>query len=135
MNLSVMSDQDWQIFFKLCAECLEKGGPISSSSGSWCAWTTYRRIGEEFGYWSSGLPSMEEIRDTHIADGACWGQPFSYSELAHVVIPRTFYWEVVSEKGFESGLRTQDIDTLSAKLNLAGIEHRVTNLVLEIKLY
>lgn len=105
-------------------------------SESWCAWTTYRRIGEDFGYWTSGLPALEDIGATGIADGGVWGQPFSYSELAHVVIPRTFYWESRTAAGqFESGLRSQDIDELSFRLSAAGVEHRATDLVLEIKLY
>jgi len=105
-------------------------------SESWCAWTTYRRIGEDFGYWTSGLPAIEDIGAIGIADGSVWGQPFSYSELVHVVIPRTFYWESRTAAGqFESGLRSQDIDELSSRLSAAGIEHRATALVLEIKLY
>jgi len=130
-----MNDAKWKSFFLICAERLGKGDPLASRSESWCAWTTFRRISEEFGYWTAGLPQVDEIRETFIADGSTWGQPFSYSELAHIVIPRTFYWESYSERGFESGLRSQKIDELSAGLLDTGIEHRLTNLVLEVKLY
>jgi hypothetical protein len=131
----VMDDFRWKSFFQLCVKCLGRGDVDATSSESWCAWTTYRRISEEFGYWTSGLPALSDICDTHISDGGVWRQPFSYSDIAHIVIPRTFYWESYSDNGFENGLRTQDIDFLSRQLILINIEHRVTDLVLEIKLY
>lgn len=130
-----MNDLSWKKFFLICAEYLGSGDQLAAKSDSWCAWTTFRRIEEEFGYWTSGLPRAAEIRETCIADGGVWGQPFIYSELAHIVIPRTFYWESYSESGFESGVRSQKIDELSAGLRDAGIGHRLTNLVLEVKLY
>lgn len=131
----MMDDVSWNKFFLICANSLGKGDQLASRSESWCAWTTFRRISEEFGYWTGGLPQVADIRETYIADGGVWGQPFSYSELAHVVIPRTFYWEAYSQSGFESGLRSQEIDELSVKLSEARIEHRLTSLVLEVKLY
>lgn len=67
-------------------------------------------------------------------DRGPWGQPFSYQEIAHVVIPRAFYWETAAGP-FDSGRKTQDIQRLSRELTAAGIPHRLTDLVLEVKLY
>lgn len=131
----MISDEHWKTFFLICVECLGAGDQLASRSQSWCAWTTYRRIGEDFGYWTCGLPSAKDLGEAGIADGGVWGQPFSYSELAHIVIPRTFYWESRGASSFESGMRSQDIEELSSRLSAAGIEHRATDLVLEIKLY
>lgn len=55
--------------------------------------------------------------------------------LAHMIIPRSFYWEANVDGRFERGLRSQDIDELSSRLAAAGFQHRLTDLILEIKLY
>jgi len=130
-----MQNEDWKNFFLLCSRVLGKGAPSAASSDSWCSWTTFRRLMEDAGYWGAGLPNPENIFDCNVGDGGTWGQPFAYSDIAHMLIPREFYWEKISEQGFESGTKHQDIDALSAKLNKQGIHHRKTNLVLEIKLY
>ena len=94
----------------------------------------------------------------------CGDDPDPYAELAHVVVPRKFYWEIViprkkiaerteelrprlaelddslpSHHGdgayFAQGYRNQDIDALSFHLSELGVSHRKTDLVLEIKLY
>lgn len=52
-----------------------------------------------------------------------------------MIIPREFYWQFGELQEFKSGVRKQDLDKLSAILSTAGIEHRLTDLVLEIKVY
>lgn len=130
-----MNDDTWKRFFLSCAEILGPGEPLAAHSDSWCSWTTYRRLAEDAGYWVSGLPNVDQIADAGIKDGSIWGQPFSYGDIAHIVIPRRFYWESISETKFESGVRGQDIDALSSKLRNEKIDHRLTDLILEIKLY
>ena len=130
-----MNNEDWKNFFLSCSEVLGKGASNAANSNSWCSWTTFRRLSEDSGYWCAGLPNPEDAFECNIGDGGIWVQPFAYADIAHVVIPRKFYWEKISEQGFESGTKYQDIDALSAKLSERGINHRKTNLVLEIKLY
>ena len=130
-----MDSNDWKTFFLVCAEILGRGSSVAAQSDSWCSWTTFARLNEDTGYWMSGLPKQKEIADAGIADGGTWGQPFSYSDLAHVLIPRSFYWESSSENGFKSGVRKQDIDAVALRLQEQKINHRLTDLVLEIKLY
>ena len=83
-----------------------------------------------------GLPNVEELLDTHTLDGGLWRQSFYYQDLAHFIIPAKFYWEKHDEeKGFLSGYKTQDIKSLSQELKAKGINHRLTNMILEIKEY
>ncbi|MDO3566066.1 hypothetical protein [Ralstonia pseudosolanacearum] len=125
----------WKNFFTTCAAILGEGAPAAAKSNTWCSWTTFKRLREDTGYWQSGLPNPSDIHDEWIGDGGVWGQPFSYTDLAHIIVPREFYWEQVSQEGFESGVRVQDIESLSTELRAKGIEHRKTDLLLEIKLY
>ena len=71
---------------------------------------------------------------THTKDGGTWSQPFLYQDIAHIILPRSFFWDT-TEGGYKSGEKTQDLDRLSQELTTAGIKHRLTELVLEIKLY
>ncbi len=64
-----------------------------------------------------------------------WGQPFIYRDIAHVVVPKTFFWETIGEKSYERGKRVQSIELLAKMLSEKGINFRLTELVLEIKLY
>ncbi|HWT96364.1 MAG TPA: hypothetical protein VN229_02075 [Terriglobales bacterium] len=130
-----MDDQTWHKFFTICATTLGKGDWRACDSQSWCGWTAFSKLREEFHYWSAGLPGLEELTETYIKDGGTWGQPFSFCDIAHIVIPRQFYWERTVDRQFTHGMREQDINTLSARLTEAGIAHRCTDLVLEIKLY
>lgn len=131
-----MTDQEWRTFFRICAQVLGPGEWRAVESRSWCAWTTFGRITCDVGYWTAGLPSESNLSDTHVTDcGSPWGQPFSYQSIAHLVIPREFYWETVAPGHFENGRKQQDIQKLSRELTAAGIAHRLTELVLEIKLY
>lgn len=131
-----MRNDQWKLFFLACRDVLGRGDSKPRFSESWCAWTTFAAL--EYGgihYWTCGIPEYTEILDTHIEDGGLWGQPFSYDDLAHIVIPKVFYWETEGGPQFQNGTKTQSINALSERLRAEGIEHRITDLVLEIKLY
>jgi hypothetical protein len=130
-----MNNSDWKNFFIACADILGGGMNMAAYSKSWCAWTTFRRLTEDSGYWACGLPNHSDIYDKNIGDNSVWGQPFYYSEIAHIIIPCRFYWEIISKQGFECGEKIQAIDQLSCRLTEYGIVHRKTDIVLEIKLY
>ena len=129
-----MSNEEWFTFFTACARVLGPGGHRPTEDGSWCAWTTFRSLGEEVHYWSAGVPLQSELGPTGTNDGGTWGQPFLYRDLAHVIIPRQVYWERTAPQ-FTHGTKTQSIELLSKDLTIARIPHRVTELVLEVKLY
>ena len=87
-------------------------------------------------YWSRGLPEEEELLETRTVDGGTWMQSFSYDDLAHLIIPPQFYWERSTETtGFQNGYKHQNIEHLSAELTRLRIGHRLTDLVLEVRLY
>lgn len=130
-----MTNDQWRTFFSLCALVLGPGERTAANSQSWCAWTTFDRLISDTGYWTGGLLAAPDLMETHTVDGGPWGQPFSYESIAHVVIPREFYWEIAAAGRFDNGTRTQDIQRLSRELAAAGIPHRLTDLVLEVKLY
>jgi len=130
-----MTNDQVRTFLVTCAAVLGKGAPQACESVSWCAWTTFTRLSEDAGYWTSGMPGADELADDAVKDGGTWGQPFAYRDIAHLIVPRTFYWEKYSNTGFEQGVREQDIDTLSEALARRGVEHRCTPLVLELKRY
>jgi hypothetical protein len=85
-------------------------------------------------YWTGGLPAEEDLDETGTKDSGVWGQPFLYRQLAHIVIPREFFWEII-RPDYTNGTKTQDIARLSQELTRISIPHRLTELVLEIKLY
>ncbi|MET2467034.1 hypothetical protein ABXT21_23600 [Ralstonia sp. SM1864_UCD524_TZ4] len=130
-----MNDEAWKTFFTACADILGTGASTAAQSNTWCSWTTFNRLREDAGYWQRGLPNHSDIYDAWIGDGGVWGQPFLYADLAHIIVPREFYWERISQEGFESGVRVQDIDNLSVELRTKRVDHRKTDLLLEIKLY
>ena len=130
-----MQDQQWRDFFAICRDFLGEGSSHASASSTWCSWTTFARLQLDAGYWTSGLPNTGDIADSFITDGGVWGQPFSYRELAHIVVPAKFYWETIEPGAFRNGTRTQDIGKLSALLRSAAVPHRLTDLLIEIKLY
>ena len=82
-----------------------------------------------------GLPAAEEVEAWGIRDGGTWGQPFRFDDLAHLIVPREFYWERGQGADSERGHRAQDLVGLSTALQAAAVEHRLTGLVLEIKLF
>jgi hypothetical protein len=126
---------DWQKFLMIAARHLEANPCHVPGKRSWCAWTTFARLGEDAGYWTAPLPLESELGQLGTSDGGNWVQPFHYSQIAHLIIPRKFYWEQF-EEGFTSGLHFQDLEGLSQKLLDQGITaHRLTDAVLEVKLY
>lgn len=73
---------------------------------------------------------------TGTADGGTWTQSFAYSDLAHLIIPARFYWETSTpEAGFQSGYKSQAVEKLSQELSRLEIPHRLSERILEIKLY
>ena len=133
-----MTDQHWKMFFEACAKVLGSGGHRKPAlSTTWCAWTLFDRLSSDLHYWTCGLPALKDVDETHINDSGVWGQPFLYSSLAHVVIPRQFDWEAgdFNDDTHTYGTKTQDLDGLSKLLSSNGVPHRLTDLVLEIKLY
>lgn len=130
-----MNDGQWRLLFETAGQLLGKGHRVANMSESWCAWTTFSRLAADAGYWTAGLPNADELGATYIADGGTWGQPFSYHELAHLIVPRTFEQEFVEDGQYRCVKRQQDIKELSRRLTEHGIDHRKTDLVLEIKLF
>ena len=130
-----MDDILWRKFFSACAAILGPGSHKADLSASWCSWTTFARLCDDAGYWTCGVPAESELMETFIADGGTWGQPFSYSQLAHIIIPAEFYWDVVKPGDFQSGYKKQHLALLSQELSAKGVPHRLTDRVLEIKLY
>jgi hypothetical protein len=132
---ALMQNEHWKSFFLTSHKVLGHGAFNPQYSDSWCVWTTFSSLRRGVHYWSCGMPNQEDILDTHIADGGLWGQPFNYEDLAHIIVPANFYWETEDGPHFENGTKSQDISALSKQLSQEGIAHRVTDLVLEIKLY
>ena len=126
-----MSDEQWRMFFLSCSRVLR----ANAASTSWCAWTTFEQLRTSMHYWTSHLPAEHELGQTGTLDGGTWGQPFLYKGLAHLVVPRQFHWESRSSSSFDHGTVEQPIEQLSQELAAAGIPHRASALVLEIKLY
>jgi len=130
-----MKDEDWQRFFITATTVLGKGCQHAYFSENWCAYTTFSKLSDDCYYWTMGLPALEDISATGIIDGGVWGQPFRYGDLAHIIIPRQFTWELVEQEEFKTGKKIQDIDRLAQLLADFGIVARITDRVLEIKLY
>ena len=127
-----MSADQWHDFFVTCADILGPG----DEHGSWCSFTTFGRLARNAGYWTHGLPLRSDIAPTHIGDGSVWRQPFDYADLAHIIIPRTFVWERYENGAWQEDVsETQNIEALSEALAAKSINHRMTDLMLEIKLY
>jgi len=108
---------------------------MAADSTSWCAWTTFGSLSTDIKYWTSGLPALGDINNEFIGDSGVWGQPFLYKDLAHIIIPKEFFWERLDGHEYESGVKTQDISRLSSELHVRGVSHRLTDVLLEIKLY
>ena len=129
-----MSEYDWKILLQTSRRVLGAGGCHPSSSESWCAFTTFSSLAHGLYYFNCGLPALDDCLETRTKDGGVWAQSIEYEDLAHLIIPKTFYWELPTPE-FRYGYKDQDINTLSAELMRLGIEHRLTDLVLEVKLY
>src|SRR5512135_226599 len=109
-----MTAGQWKRFFEVCASVLGWGHSHINHSQSWCSWTTFRRLADDAGYWTHGLPNASDIGEDHIRDGGAWGQPFPYSELAHVILPKSFQTD-------DGTVKTQDLNTLAEKLTAERI--------------
>ena len=96
---------------------------------------TFGSLADSVNYWRAGLLSLSDIGERGTNDSGPWGRPFVYQDLAHIIIPSEFYWQTVPPGQFSNGTKKQDIQELSGQLSAAGISHRLTDLVLEIKLY
>jgi hypothetical protein len=130
-----MDDEKWFQFFTLSATLLGESHARLLKTMSWCAFTTFSRLRDDSGYWTYGLPRLEDIGEDHIRDGGIWGQPFRFEDLAHVVVPREFCYDGLVDGNFANGRRVQKIDQLSDQLRARNISHRITSIMLEIKLY
>lgn len=130
-----MNDILWRKFLIHCRQVLGEGASDPFLSRSWCAYTTFSSLEHGVYYFNSGFPDVEDCHGAGTADGSIWRQSISYGDLAHVVIPAVFYWEKIVNGSFTCGYKEQDLTLLSAALKQDGIQHRVTEKVLEIKLY
>lgn len=131
-----MTDKEWFQFLCLGREILGLGANQSHLADSWFAFTTFNSLSHIVNYWNNGFPDVSDLLEDRTRDGGLWMQSFLYSDIAHIVLPRTFYWEKFTEaSGFEFGYKQQDLDKFSAALQQYNIKHRTTDLVLEIKLY
>ncbi len=131
-----MTNTEWKAFLLTARRILGEGQAMSWASDSWCAFTTFSSLGHDLTYWSIGLPNENELLEDRTIDGGLWRQSFYYSDLAHVIIPAKFYWEKFdSENGFNSGYKKQDIKNLSTELKKQNINHRLTDRLLELKIY
>jgi hypothetical protein len=130
-----MKDHQWRKLLKISRQILGKGSYVAGASESWCAFTTFSSLTDICNYWHCGLPDDDELEETGIADGGIWGQPFLYADLAHIIFPATFRWERFDNGQLVHGERHQPIHALAAELEGSGIPFRLTELVLEVKLY
>lgn len=130
-----MNDSDWRQCLQACRHILGYGSRDPFESESWCAFTTFSSISNGVHYWSSGFPDEDEFLESSTLDGGLWRQAFKYSDLAHLIVPAKFYWERFHNGKFESGTKEQNINYLSSELNRLNVAHRITDIVLEIKLY
>ncbi|GHA22364.1 hypothetical protein GCM10008090_35150 [Arenicella chitinivorans] len=128
-----MSDEEWKVFFKIANETLGKGSYSSLHSNSWCSWTTYQRLSRDSGYYTSGIPSPEELENDRLNDGGTWGQPFPYAEIAHLIIPKQFVQEGVENSKAVWRRKTQDIDLLAKRLSSNKIPFLLSEWALEIR--
>jgi hypothetical protein len=130
-----MDDKEWKICLQTCSTTLGRGDWDAFLSPSWCAFTTFASLDHGVRYFNCGFPSEAELLETGTVDGGTWRQAFEYADLAHLIVPRRFYWERTFEDNFESGYKEQDINLLSSKLIQLNIGHSITKLILEIKLF
>src|SRR5690348_9648645 len=111
-----MTEAQWQNFFEACAESL-------GQAENWCSWTTFTRLRYDAMYWAAGLPKRSEFDSKGIKDGGTWGQPFRYSDLAHVIVPQHFMIETPPGPSWSLKEYKQDVAALSKRLGANGIDH------------
>jgi hypothetical protein len=129
-----MNNAEWRRTLENCVAVLGPGDWDPYRSVSWAAFTTFSALEHGVTYFNCGFPNAEDLLDTGTRDGGVWGQPFRYEDLAHLIVPRKFYWERILD-GFENGYKSQNVDALSVELKKHKIDHTVSKWALEIKLY
>lgn len=130
-----MNDEQWKFTLQQCRRLFGEGGILPHLSESWCAFTTFNSLENVLNYWRCGFPDESDLLDCRTVDGGLWTQSFRYDDIAHLIIPAQFQWEIFKNREYSHGVKTQDIGALSKILTQNAIGHRLTNLVLEIKLY
>jgi hypothetical protein len=130
-----MNDQQWIEFLSICRTVCGAGSTAAAVSESWCAFTTFGSLETYLTYWRAGFPDLADLSEHSTVDGGVWGQRFAYNDLAHVIVPRKFRWETTADGNFLDGYKYQDIDLLSVELSYAGLPHRKTEIILEVKLF
>lgn len=140
-----MTSEEWRTFFTIASrnlretlksealEAMASDAPIHRST--YCAWTTFERLGFHTIYWNSGLPDEDDLRQDGLRDGCAWGQPFLYAEIAHVLVPASFLEEYHRNHTYIQWTHTQDINGLSRLLENAKIPHLLHATFLELRLY
>ena len=115
--------------------------PCSRSSSTFI---TFDGLEQGAIYWYGELPLESDLFEHYVRDAA-WGSggPIEYEDIAHVLIPKFFFQEftthsVNTETGesvvtWNSWEHEQDIRGLSKLLEDAGVIHRLTDQVLEVK--
>jgi hypothetical protein len=126
---------DWKSFLTICRNTFGEGAWEPYSSTSWCSFTTFYSLQNTVHYWNCGFPDISELLDDRTMDGGLWRQEFFYDDMAHLIIPARFRWEHFSNGKLQMGHKEQDLALLSTHLMNASIQHRLTDLVLEVKLY
>jgi len=129
-----MNNQDWIKFFDLCNQALGEGCHSLYHSKNWCSWTTFERLTSDALYWAGGIPKAGEYGEHAVNDGGNWGQPFPYSSIAHLIIPRRFEFCDMYQGEFIHKESEQKIDLLSSLLHEHGIEHVISEWALELRL-
>jgi len=129
-----MNTKDWIKFFDLCNQVLGEGDYTLYRSENWCSWITFDRIIRDAQYWSGGIPKTGEYGEHGVGDGGNWGQPFPYSSIAHLIIPRHFEFCDMYQGEFVHKQTEQDIDHLSILLQEHSIEHVISEWALELRL-
>lgn len=140
-----MTPEQWRTFFTIASrhirgtlqsqplDGMDRACPIHRLSH--CAWTTFECLGFETIYWSAGLPEYQDLLADHLRDGGAWGQPFSYAEIAHLIIPSRFLEEDHVEGVLVQWTHEQDIAGLSELFADVHIPHTLHATFLELKLY
>lgn len=135
MSSTKFDNELWRCALIACRNILGVGSWDSSLSKSWCAFTTFSSLSHRTVYWNCGFPDEHELLTDRTSDGGLWRQSFHYSDLAHIVIPKNFYWERVQDSLFESGLKSQNLEALCEEFLSKGVPFNKSELVAEIKLY
>lgn len=122
-------------FLKLSSRFLRDNSSDEPFYWSWCTWTTFGRLEHQAGYWSGPLPLEDELDEKFTRDGGMWTQPFSYEDIAHIIIPRSYSFERLLDDEMIWIDKLQNLTGLSSILSEHEVDHRRTELLIELKLY